>query len=140
MDIRQLTPEFAVSPQILPEELEAIAAAGFKAIICNRPDGEVGPDLSSETLRAMAQAAGLEWGDNPISGGGMTMDNVVAQGALAETLAGPVLAYCRSGTRSATAWAFSMAGKMDVDDIIAATAKGGYDLAGARHQIENMAK
>lgn len=139
MDIRQLTPEFAVSPQLLASDLEDIAAAGFKTIICNRPDAEVGPDLASTTMKAAVEAAGLNWVANEIISGAMTMENVTAQGEMLQNNPGPVLAYCRSGTRSATAWALSQAGKIPTDDIIEAAAKGGYDLAPMRRQIDSLA-
>ena len=140
MDIRHLTPDFAVSPQIDPSDMAAIATAGFTCVICNRPDAEIGLDICASAVRAAAEAAGLTWAENIISGSGMTMENVIAQGALAAAADGPVLAYCRSGTRSATAWALSQSGKMATDDILAAATAAGYDLAGLRAQIEALAQ
>ncbi len=139
MDIRHLTPDFAVSPQIEPGDMAGLAAAGFACVICNRPDTEIGPEMCASAVKAAAEAAGLTWAENIISGGGMTMDNVIAQGALAAAADGPVFAYCRSGTRSATAWALSQSGRMTTDDILAAVTAAGYDLAGLRAQIEALA-
>ncbi|MEO0655334.1 MAG: TIGR01244 family sulfur transferase [Pseudomonadota bacterium] len=139
MDIRHLTPTFAVAPQITPEDVSALKDAGFATVICNRPDGEVTPDLGSEAMRAAVEAAGMTFILNPVDGAAMTLDNVDAQGAGA-ALGGPVFAYCRSGTRSSIVWALSQAGKMDVDAIIAACAKGGYDVAHLRGQIEALAQ
>ncbi|RVT85300.1 TIGR01244 family phosphatase [Rhodobacteraceae bacterium CCMM004] len=135
MDIRPLTDRYAVAPQIAPEDLADLRAAGFTDVICNRPDGEVPPDLAATRMRAAAEAAGLTFHDNPVVGGGMTAQAVAAQRAAVEGAAGPVLAYCRSGTRSTVVWALAMAGTHDADALIAAAARGGYDIAGLRPQI-----
>ena len=139
IDIRELTDRYAVSPQIAPGDVVALKAAGFDRVICNRPDSEVGPDLAADALRAAVEEAGLTWIDNPVSGGGITPDNVVAQRAAVAPEAGKVFAYCRSGTRSTIVWAFAVAGTMPVDEIIAAAARGGYDLTPYRAQIEALA-
>ncbi len=139
MDIRNLTERYAVSPQITPDDMAALKAAGFDRVICNRPDSEVGPDLAADAVRAAAEAAGLDWVDNPVSGGGITPDNVTAQRDAVAPGAGRVFAYCRSGTRSSIVWAFAVAGTMPVDDILAAAARGGYDLTPYRAQIEALA-
>ena len=139
MEIRRLTPDFAVSPQVEPADMAVIAAEGFTRVICNRPDPEVGPEVCAAAVRAAAEAAGLEWAENIISGDGMTMDNVVAQGALSANATGPVFAYCRSGTRSATAWALSQGGILPADEIITIAANAGYDLSYLRPQFEALA-
>src|SRR6056297_454993 len=98
MEIRRLTPAYAVSPQIAPEDLPRIAEAGYRTVICNRPDPEVPPELQAASIRAAAEAAGLAFLVNPVTHGGMTPAMVAAQAnAIA---AGPALAYCASGTRS----------------------------------------
>lgn len=136
MDIRTLTPTFAVAPQITPEDCAALAAEGFTDLICNRPDPEIGPEIGSDAMRAAAEAAGLTFHLNPVHNGAMTVENVVQQGAVAEAAAGKVLAYCRSGTRSCIVWALSRAGQMPADEIIAAAAAGGYDLAHMQGQLQ----
>ena len=139
MDIRKLTDDFSVAPQLTPDEMPAVAAAGFRTVICNRPDTEIGPDLCCEEMRVAAEAAGLVWFDNPIQAGGMTMENVDDQGKISTHGQKPVLAYCRSGTRSATAWAFAQAGELGVDEVISAAANGGYDLSPYRAQLVALA-
>ena len=139
MDIRPLSPDFAVSPQIDPEDVDLIAQAGFDMIVCNRPDGEVLPPHDSATLRARAEAAGLRFGENPMTPGMMTLEQVEAQRAAAQD-GGKVLAYCASGTRSAALWSMAMAGHMPVEDILAATRAAGYQLDGLAPQIEAMAE
>jgi uncharacterized protein (TIGR01244 family) len=140
MDIRAITPDYAVSPQIEPGDLAAIKAAGYVTVIDNRPDGEIPPHLHTETMRLAAEALGLTFVVNPVIGGAMTMDNVTAQGAAIATSTGPVFAYCASGNRSSVVWALSQAGKRPVEDLVGLPARFGYQLDHLRPQIEALAK
>lgn len=138
MDIRQITPAYAVSPQIDPADCADIAAAGFKTIINNRPDAEVPPSHGSAAMRTAAEAAGLTLIDNPVTHQGLNMDMVALQKQGQDDADGPVLAYCASGTRSTIVWALSQAGQMDNDAIIAAAGQAGYDIGGMRPQLEML--
>lgn len=140
MDIRPLTPAYAVSPQIAPEDCQAIADAGFTTIICNRPDMEIGPGLYAAEVEAAAKSAGLEFVVIPVTHQTLNAEVVAAQRAAMDASAGPVLAYCASGTRSSIVWSLSQAGDMSSDDIINATTQAGYDLRGLRAQLEALAK
>ncbi len=135
MDIRPLTPTYAVSPQIEPGDLPAIKAAGFTTIIDNRPDGEIPGHLQTSAMQAAATAMGFEFVVNPIIGGAMTAANVTAQAAAIASAKGPVLAYCASGNRSSVVWALAHAGKMSADDLIGIPAKYGYQLEHLRPQL-----
>ncbi|WP_333714277.1 TIGR01244 family sulfur transferase [Yoonia sp.] len=139
MEIRPLTPTFAVSPQIAVEDVPAIAGAGYRTIICNRPDAEVPPSHQVAAIAAAAQAAGIAFVDNPVTHHGLNMDMVTLQKSAIDTSDGPVLAYCASGTRSSIVWSLAQAKDMSADDIIAATTAAGYDLGGMRGQIEALA-
>jgi len=101
-EIRRIAEDFAVAGQLRPEQMKAVADAGYRAVICNRPDGEAPSEPQFDAISAAAEAAGLTVRYIPVSNQtGITMDNVEqTQAALAE-LDGPVLAYCRSGARSA---------------------------------------
>jgi uncharacterized protein (TIGR01244 family) len=140
MEIRPLSPAYAVSPQIAPEDVAAIAQAGYRMILCNRPDAEVPPALQSTAIRAAAEAAGLAFVDNPVTHQTLNMDMVDVQSRAIAASDGPVLAYCASGTRSSIVWSLGQAGTLPTDDIIAATAKAGYDLQGLRGQLDALAK
>ena len=140
MDIRAITPIYAVSPQIALEDLPAIKAAGYTTVINNRPDGEIPPHLHNAQMEAAAQALGLVYVQNPVIGGAMTEANVAAQGAAIAASTGPVFAYCASGNRSSVVWALSNAGKMPTDDLIGLPARFGYQLEGLRGQIDALAK
>ncbi len=140
MDIRALTPTYAVSPQIDPSDLAAIKAAGYVAIINNRPDAEIPSDLHNDIMQRAAKDAGLAFFANPVIGGMMTMENVTEQAAAITASSGPVLAYCASGNRSSVVWALSNAGKLPTDDLIGIPARFGYQLEGLRSQLDAMAK
>ena len=127
---KDITPQFAVSPQISREDVAFAAIDGFTSIICNRPDGEDQGQLSAETIGAACTANGLTFTHIPILGA-MSQSQVSLMANAIDAAQGPVLAYCRSGTRSANAWALAMATNGDnVDDLVAATADAGYDLSG----------
>jgi uncharacterized protein (TIGR01244 family) len=136
MDIRQISPDYSVSPQIEPADMPAIKAAGFRAVICNRPDAEVPHELSAELMRIAAEEAGLDFIVIPVTHQTLNMDMVATQMDALAHAGGPVLAYCASGTRSSIVWSLGQAGKLTADAIIAATARAGYDLAGLRPRLE----
>ncbi len=139
MELRPLSPRCYVSPQISVEHLPAIAAAGIKTVICNRPDIEVLPYQQSAAIGAAAKAAGLHFEVLELTNQTMTPQNVARQRELIEGSDGPVLAYCRSGTRCSVAWALGMAGHMDINEILAATKAAGYQLDGLRPTLEQLA-
>ena len=138
MDMRQITPTYSVSPQISPQDAQAIKDAGFVRVICNRPDSEVPPSHQAEAVGAAMKAVGLEFEVLPLTHQTMTPDNVARQAELAAT-DGPVLAYCASGTRCTVVWALSQATLQSPDAIIDAAAQAGYDLAGMRPTLTAMA-
>ena len=129
MDLRQVTPAFAVAPQIDPGDASAIRAAGYRTVICNRPDGEVPGQPSTAEVRAAVETAGMTYMDLPVVSGAMTDADVTAFGAALQTAEAPVLAFCRSGTRSIVLWAFSArANGTPIADLEAATRAAGYDI------------
>lgn len=139
MDIRPLTPDYAVSPQIELQDLPAIKAAGFAMVIDNRPDGEIPGYLHTGAMRAAAEALGLVFVANPVIGGAMTMANVEAQSKAMAEATGPVFAYCASGNRSSIVWALTQAGKRPADELIGVPAQYGYNLEHLRPQIKMLA-
>lgn len=136
MDIRQITPRFFAAPQISPEDMPQIAAAGFKLVLCNRPDGEVPPSHQADAMQAAAHASGLEFRCRPLTHQTMTPQVIAENKAIIDACDGRVLAYCASGTRTTIAWALGSAAEMPTDEIISAAAQGGYDLAGLRPMLD----
>jgi sulfide:quinone oxidoreductase len=139
-DIRPVTKDFAVAPQIRVEDIQAIADAGYKTLINNRPDGEVPGQMTIAQAASAAQAAGMAFVSIPFAGGPRTEQVEAMIGAL-EANAGPILAVCRSGTRSITVWALAQAasGAMKADEIIGAAAEAGYDLSPYRRTFDQLA-
>ena len=140
MELKKISPSFTVSPQISPETIPAIAAEGFRAIICNRPDGEGADQPSFEAIEGAANAAGLETRYIPVQSGMISDDDVDAFKSAMQSLEGPVLAYCRTGTRSAMLWSFGEANKQPMPEILAATKAAGFDLSAVAHRIANGGK
>jgi uncharacterized protein (TIGR01244 family) len=99
MEYRQISEDYSVSGQIQPEDVAAIKAAGFKSVICNRPDDEQPGQPSAGTVKAAVEAAGLAFRYIPVISGQMTAENVEDQAEALDELDGPVFAYCRSGAR-----------------------------------------
>ena len=139
MDLRTLTDAFAVAPQITIEDMPALKAAGFTTVVCNRPDAEVTADLSAAAVKAAVEAHGMVFIDNPVDPSGMTAENIAVQRQALAEAKGPVFAYCRSGTRSAIAWALAMAGTTPIDELISAAARAGYDLGPHRARLQAIA-
>ena len=124
-----------MSPQILPEDVADLAKQGFKSIVSNRPDGESADQPDYAEIESEAKARGLEVRYLPIVAGRMTDDDVTAFRLALDELPGPVLAYCRSGTRCAAVWALAEAGERPVDDILAATRNAGFDMSALAPRI-----
>lgn len=139
MDIRTLTPDYAVSPQIAVEDLPAIAEAGFTTVICNRPDDEVGSEIACAAMAEAAAAAGLTFLTLPLVQSTLTPDNGLRQVGMLAEATGPVLAYCRSGTRSTVIWALGQAGTLPVDEILEKATAAGYELEQLRPALEALA-
>lgn len=101
MEYRPITDDFSVSGQISADQISTIKAAGFKSIICNRPDHEQAGQPTADEIREAAEEAGLTFRHIPvISGQPATPEDVAAMAAALDEMEGPVFAYCRSGARS----------------------------------------
>ncbi len=140
MDIKTIHAQLSVSPQISAADVATLAQAGFKSIICNRPDGEAGDQPSHQEIEAAAVAAGLNFRYLPAETGKVQDEHGTQFGELMQALPGPVLAYCRTGTRSTTMWALSQSNSMNLADIIETAGKAGYDLKGLARRILNGGK
>lgn len=137
MDIRKLTSKLSVGPQIAPVDVETLKQEGFRSIIVNRPDGE-GPDQPNfAEIDAVARAAGLETRHIPVETGQVTNEQAKRFGAALREMAGPVFAFCRSGTRSTTLWALSEAEDRPLPEILSAAKAAGYDMNGVARRIAN---
>jgi len=140
VDIRPLTNELSVGPQIALAELPAIAAAGFRSVICNRPDDEGADQPGFREIERAAAACGLQARYLPAESGKVSDEQGSAFGALMAECPKPVLAFCRTGMRSTTMWALSQAGLIPLPQIIERAAQAGFDLKGVVRRIVNGGK
>lgn len=130
-DFRKVTDEFSVAPQIAPGDIAEAAKQGFVLVINNRPDGEAPDQPSSEQMEAEAKAAGVAYAHVPVRGM-PTQDQIDQVQTLIERAPGPVLAFCRSGTRSIVTWSLgqNQSGQRPPQTLIALGHAAGYDLSG----------
>lgn len=140
MDIRTLTGDLSVAPQIFTSELSAIHEAGYRSIICNRPDGEGTDQPGHLEIERIARGLGLETRYLPAESGKVTDAQATAFGVLMAELPKPVLAYCRTGMRSTTLWALSEANSTPLPHILESATKAGFDLKGLVRRIVNGGK
>ncbi len=136
MDSRKIDDRLTVSYQILPEEVPQIAAAGFKAIICNRPDGEEEGQPGVAEIRAAAEANGLAFHHIPTTSGQFPPEVIDQFRKARQDAGGPVFAYCRTGTRCVTIDALANPDGKPADEIISAAAAAGYDLSPMKDRIK----
>lgn len=139
MDARQLTPTLAVSGQIDPQDLTALAESGFRVIIDNRPDDEIPPSHHADRMKAEAERLNMSFHYIPLSPGGLSGE-ILAQMSAALNQTGPILAYCRSGQRSTLLWALTQAGQRPTEDILRMAALAGYDISGMAPMIDHFAQ
>lgn len=128
------------SPQIGLDDVERARSEGVRLIINNRPDGEAPEEPQGADIEAAAQAGGIGYLAIPVSHAGFSLDQVDAMANAISLADGPVLAYCRSGTRSTLLWAMAQAKLgMDPEAIAAAAAGAGYDISPVRPTVDMLA-
>lgn len=139
MAFRKLTEQVRVSPQISAADVGVAADQGISLIINNRPDDESDDQPPGSAIAAAAQAAGLDYVAIPVTHSGFSEPQVEAMVAAMAKAAGPVLAYCRSGTRSTLLWALAEASQGgDPDAITNLAAKAGYDANPVRPLMDML--
>ena len=138
-DIRRIDDTISVAPQISAGDVAEAKALGFVAIVNNRPDGEEPGAPQGDEIGTAVATAGLAYAAIPITHSGFSHPQIDAMVAALKGADGPVLAYCRSGTRSCNLWALARA-KMGDDPavLIAKGAAAGYDLNGIRPLLETL--
>ncbi|MEC9345404.1 MAG: TIGR01244 family sulfur transferase [Pseudomonadota bacterium] len=139
MKINSVDAGFSVAPQILASDMTAVAAAGFRSVICNRPDGEGSDQPPFSEIEAAARAAGLAAIYQPVEPGRISDAQVAAFAGACAAAGGPVLAYCRTGTRSITLWSLGQAGRRPLPEILACASAAGYDLMALAPRIDSRA-
>ncbi len=138
---RKIDDKTYASPQIGLAEVAYAKALGIGMIINNRPEGEADDQTPGADIEAAARDAGIAYVAIPVSHAGFSMPQVEAmQAALAQAGDAPVLAYCRSGTRSTLLWALAQARSgLDPDEIATRAAGAGYDISPIRATVDMLA-
>ncbi|GGY99721.1 TIGR01244 family sulfur transferase [Novosphingobium colocasiae] len=136
----KITDSVFASPQIDAGAVAEAKAMGIVAIINNRPEGESPDQTPGDAIEAAARAAGLDYVAIPVTHAGFAAWQVEAMADALDRAQGPVLAYCRSGTRSTLLWALARAKAGDNPGVIAAQAQAaGYDVSPIRAVIDMFA-
>lgn len=136
MEIRIVDDQFAVAPQMQPEDLAGLADKGFAAVICNRPDGEEPGQPPLDDMRRAAQEAGLAFHHIPVAGGLFPPAAVAAFAAVRRGTKGKVLGYCRTGTRAITLDALANINGLNAEARITRAKAAGYDLSALAERME----
>ncbi|MCB2089001.1 MAG: TIGR01244 family sulfur transferase [Sphingomonadaceae bacterium] len=139
-DFRRLSDSVMASPQISLADLQQAYADGVRLVINNRPDGEDPGQLPGAEVEAAAHAAGMDYVAIPITRSGFSGPQIQAMADALASSSGPVLAYCRSGTRSTLLWALAQASSgVDPEELSMAAAQAGYDVAPVRAMMDILA-
>ncbi|MBB4860033.1 uncharacterized protein (TIGR01244 family) [Novosphingobium chloroacetimidivorans] len=137
---RKLTDTVYASPQIGLAEVEQAKALGVTLIVNNRPEGESEDQVPGPDIEAAARSAGIDYVAIPVTHAGFSQQQVTAMAEALDRTQGPVLAYCRSGTRSTLLWALAQAKEgADLDDVAARAAQAGYDVSPVRQIMDLLA-
>lgn len=141
VELRKVTDDFSVSPQVRADDFAKIADAGFRHVINNRPDGEALGQLTSAEAQKAAEAAGVTYHHAPFKGQ-PSEEAIQTLEGLMDAGTGPVFAYCRSGTRSITAWAMMQGrkGNMSAAEIVEAAGQAGYDLSPMKDLLRSLSR
>ncbi len=132
-----IDPKLSVAGQPSLDAIADLGAQGVALLINNRPDDEEPGQPGAAAERAAAEAAGIGYLDLPVTGPTLTREAVERFHAAVEAAPGPVVAHCRSGTRSLTLWVIGevLAGRLSRNEVAAYGARHGYDLTGAERWL-----
>ena len=140
MDMKPVSDKLSLSEQLQLSDIATVAEQGYRSIICNRPDGEGADQPTFDEISKAAEALGIEARYQPVVPGQISDDDVTSFGQTMRDLPKPTLAFCRTGTRSATLWSLSQANKLPISDILSSTREAGYDMSGAVRRLANGGK
>ena len=136
MNLKPLTADLSVTPQIEPSEIAELAARGFKSIIGNRPEGETPEQPAWSSLAAQAEQHGLAALQIPVTVDQIGAADVERFAQALRELPKPIAAFCRTGTRAAMLWALANPGEQTTDERIRIAANHGFDLESLRGRLE----
>jgi uncharacterized protein (TIGR01244 family) len=136
---RKISDQVYASPQIAVADVAAAAEMGIKLIVNNRPEQESDDQTPGAEIETAARAAGMDYVAIPVTHAGFSEPQVMAMAEALSGAKGPVLAYCRSGTRSTLLWALAEASQGgDPDALTNMAAKAGYDVSPIRPLMDML--
>ena len=136
MNLKPLTADLSVTPQIEPSEIAELAARGFKSIIGNRPEGETPEQPAWSSLATQAEQHGLAALQVPVTVDQIGAADVERFAQALRDLPKPIAAFCRTGTRAAMLWALANPQGQTADERIRIAADQGFDLESLRGRLE----
>jgi len=137
---RKVTDRFYASPQIATDDIAEAVRLGVRLVINNRPEGESEDQTPGAEIEQAARAAGMDYVAIPVTHAGFSETQVNAMKQALARREGPVLAYCRSGTRSTLLWSLAEASRGRNPQKLASLAAGaGYDVSPVRAMIDMLA-
>ena len=136
MILKRLTRDLSVGSQPAPDDIAQLAKAGFRAIICNRPDGEEQHQLAWAELSETARRHRMQARHIPVVAIAIGQSDIAAFREALFVLPRPVAAFCRTGTRSTILWALANAASLPTDERIKIAAEAGYDLEPFRSSLD----
>lgn len=139
MTFKPLSPAFSAGPQLSEADIARAAQDGFSTIVDNRPDGEDPGQPDAAAMRALAEQHGLAFAHIPVTPGAIGDTDIAQMAAVLEGAPGPVLGYCRTGTRAAMLWALSQAGGAPPESLLQAAAEAGFDLTAIKPRLVTLA-
>lgn len=139
LPVQTLTETVSTYSQVYDHDFAALAKAGFKTIICNRPDGEEIGQPEFAQLEQAAKAHDITMIHLPLQGGaGLSLPLIEGMQSALDGAQGPVLAYCKTGMRSAVLWCFAMAPTLGVDGVLSKARAAGFELSQFSGMLEQF--
>ena len=137
---RKVNETVYASPQIEPEDIAEAARLGIGLVINNRPEGESDDQAPGAVIEQAARDAGMDYVAIPVTHAGFSEAQVSAMARALEQTTRPVLAYCRSGTRSTLLWSLAQARRGESPQQLASqAADAGYDISPVRTMVDMFA-
>ncbi|SFC49850.1 sulfide:quinone oxidoreductase [Kushneria avicenniae] len=139
MNIKSLDNRLSVTAQPRLDELEQLAARGFRTILSNRPRGENEDQPDPDALKDKAESLSMVWHQIPVRPGEYSQADIEAFEHILNNAQGPIVGFCRSGKRVTDLWALSQAACRPVQELIEAAGAIGHDLEPLRERLEQQA-
>lgn len=139
MAFKPLSPAFSAAPQLSQADIARAAQDGFSTIVDNRPDGEDPGQPDAATMRGLAEQHGLTFAHIPVTPAAIGDADIAKMAAVLASAPGPVLGYCRTGTRAAMLWALTQAREASPESLLQAAAEAGFDLTAIKPRLVTLA-